>query len=139
MPVTGEKNQQIEELTTALIDMDQYLGRLESGCAELINHFHSDRAASLDKLSQVVEGMGYCSQLLQSAVILLAAGVAQQDSSVTSFQDSLSQLFADIDQAAASEDYSLLADLTEYELPSLIQNAQQLVQVFQQQCQERNG
>ena len=139
MPENGEENCRIEGLPPALVEMSQYLDRLEQGCTDLVDHFHSDRAASLNKLAQVIEGLEYCLQLLRSAAILLAGDVTQEEhASAVSFQEAVSRFFADINQAAAGEDYSLLADLIEYDLPSYIQNGQTVIQMFYRHCLERN-
>ena len=45
MPENGEENCRIEGLPPALVEMSQYLDRLEQGCTDLVDHFHSDRAA----------------------------------------------------------------------------------------------
>jgi hypothetical protein len=135
-PVSGEENQQIEKLTTALVDMNLYLGRLEQGCEQIAEIFYDDKATALENLAQIMKGLGYCSKLIQSATTLLAVdGIAERFSAAT-FNTGLEKLLKNLDQAAISEDYSLLTDIAEYDLITVIHSGQELLRNLLQHCSE---
>lgn len=138
IPVNCEENAQISQLAAALADMGLYLKRLEEGCAQIAETFYENKASAIDRLAQILEGLGYCSQLVHSAITLLALDAASDELSTATFNDGLALFIKNLDQAAISEDYSLLADLIEYDLPTVIYNGQELLKNLQQYCSEGN-
>ncbi|MBU2699157.1 hypothetical protein Ga0466249_000236 [Sporomusaceae bacterium BoRhaA] len=131
------------QLTTVLAEMAGYLQNVAQAYQTLEFDFQLDqRADSLEKLLQVMEGLNYCKKMFSSAASLLGLNVAQNigsGMSINAFANELQKSFEQIDEAAENGDYSLLADLTEYDLISLVEQARQLLAVIQEQCNQRKG
>lgn len=132
MLLSTEKGQE-NTLIAALCEMDMYLQRLELGCTEISEVLHTKRSEALEQLMNIVEGLGFCLRLFESARVLLGINAK------TEFQTLLSKAYTDLDQSISDQDFSLLADLVEYDLTSVIQSGQQELQVYLQACSERNG
>ena len=136
IPVSREEKTQIDELIKALSDMSIYLERLEHGPARVVEPLYNNKAAAMESLLQIIEGLGYCSQLFQSATILLAIDISKEPFSLTTFNAELSSFLENLDQATINEDYSLLSDLIEYDLITVIHSAQELLKKLMQHCCE---
>ena len=135
-----ERKQQLVNLQNALDEMREYLQKLEKGCMALPMGAHSNNKELLDKLFQIMEGMDYYQKLLKSAAVLLEINFSEPlygQTSIASFDDELAGIFENICNAAESEDYSLVSDLTEYDLVPAIQTAQVLMTPLQERSKER--
>jgi hypothetical protein len=130
-------------LASTMQEMQEYLLRWTQECEILPEDFQSeDKSQPLDALSKILEGLGYYLKLLQSAATLLAIDQTEilwEKTSVSSLLADLQNVFAGIYEAAESEDYSLVTDLTEYDLLPALHTAQQLLKVIQQRYTERVG
>lgn len=137
MAVTDEQKQPLIALENVLSDMGGYLERWATACEELSGSFHTDKASSLEKLTQIMEGLAYCPQLFESAITLLMMNTDSEVKAVAKFNEELARIFDEIEQAAANGDYSMVADLTEYDLVPAIHTAQKLQQAILRHCAER--
>ena len=141
MQAVNESNNQVDELDVLLEDMKGYLNKFETGCQELIVMFHGDdKAQSLEMLTQILEGLHYYQKLVKSAAVLLSIDLSEslyKETSILSLFDQLCQLFNCIFEAAENGDYSLLADIIEYDLIPAIGTSQELLTVVQRRYEER--
>ncbi len=140
MSITVEQ-QQLNDLAHTLEDMSGYICRLEQGCAALPAAFLAeDKSQPLGNLSHILEGIGYYHKLLQSAIVLLAIDPMEDllnNISVCSFTEEIHRTFTSVFQAAEGEDYSLVADLIEYDLIPVVHTARQLLEVMLHRYTER--
>lgn len=136
---TSEK--QFEELGTLMEDMKEYLLRLEMGCRDLsILLGGTDIAKPLEMLTQIMDGLNYYLKLLKSAAALLTIDLSEnlcETMSISALFDHLSKIYANILESIENEDYSLLMDLTEYDLLPAICISQGILVVVQERYQER--
>ncbi|HMM19541.1 MAG TPA: hypothetical protein PKA10_02305 [Selenomonadales bacterium] len=143
MANTVDQQQQLDTLASVLAGMQEYLPRLAQGCESLAGTLHAmDKAEALVTLSQIVEGMSYCPKLIQSATALLGIKVAEPlcgNISPASYIGDLCLIFNNINEATQNEDYSMIADLTEYDLLPAVQTAQELFAEIQKRSMERIG
>lgn len=125
---------------TVLGEMQNYLCRWAEVCEELPLAFQqADKAEPLDQLTQIMEGLGYCPRLWESAVALM--GLASDDgigkTELASYGAELQQIFTSLSEAAGNEDYSLVADLVEYDLLPHIYKMQSILNKLQLRYMER--
>lgn len=143
MPNNAEGKQQLAMLSSTMEDMQDYLLRWAQECEVLPEACQAaEKSRPLDALSKILEGLGYDLNLLQSAATLLAIDQTEplwEKTSVSSLLAELQSIFSGICDAAESEDYSLVADLAEYDLLPAIHTARQLLQAIQQRYTERVG
>lgn len=143
MGTVDETAKQIEVLASTMEDMRDYLGRLAQGCEELPAVFQSgEKKQAMETLAQIVEGLGYYQQLLPPIVQFLSVGESEEmgaNLSISSVNGELGRSLTEVYDAVESEDYSLVADLVEYELCSVIQTARNLLEAIQQRYLERVG
>lgn len=128
-------------LASTMEEMQNYLERWKSNCETLPETLQEDKPRSLEALSHILDGLNYFLKLLESASTLLAIdnNVVLWDSvSVFSLSDDMQKLFASIYEALENEDYSLVADLAEYELVPIISLSQQMLTLLLQRCPERS-
>lgn len=134
------KDERLKSLDGVLKDMQGYLLRLEQGCASLPLGTRTNNKEFLEKLVQIMEGMAYFQKLLISAGVLLHVAPDEELSgtaSIASYSTKLCGILDGIYQATENEDYSLAADLAEYDLSAAIQLAQSLLTVLQGRYAER--
>ena len=138
---TANDIEQLGILGKVLGDMKDYLYKLEQGCARLPDAIHAeDKARPIETISQILEGLEYYLKLLQSSVFLLEIDPSDglwKQASVSSFAANLNRTCVEICDAAEGEDYSLLCDLVEYDLFTIIGTAQELLTAVQQRFMER--
>lgn len=141
MQTASATKEQFEELGTLLGDMKEYLCNYEQGCQDLPMIFHgANRSQPLEILTQIMEGLSYYQKLLKSAAVLLTIDFSEllcEKMSISSLLDHLSQIFVSIFEAAQNEDYSLLADIIEYDLMPAVCISQGMLVVVQGRYEER--
>lgn len=138
---TNVSGKQFEELGVILEDMKNYMYNVAQGCQELSAMFHTvDKSQSLETLTQIMEGVDYYQKLLKSAAILLTIDFSEvlcEKMSISLLFDHLCQVFSSIIEAVENEDYSLLADIVEYDLVPAINIAQGMLAIVQGRYEER--
>ncbi|GMB01696.1 hypothetical protein [Pelosinus sp. IPA-1] len=136
-----ESEKQFEELGGLLSDMENYLYKVAQGSQELSVTLHGvDRLQSLEMLTRIMEGLDCYQKLLKSAAVLLTIDFSEplyEETTVLLLFDQLCQVFTSIVEATESEDYSLLADLIEYDLVPVIRISQGMLGVVQERYKER--
>lgn len=141
MLVMSENENEYGELGVLLEEMKGYLHNVEQGCQELPDMFHEvDKSQPMEKLTQIMEGLGYYQKLLKSAAVYLTIDfsvILWEKDSISSLFDKICHTFADIFQAADNEDYSLLMDLIEYDLIPVVSISYGILGVVQRIYEER--
>lgn len=139
----GEQKQQLASLASVLEEMNDYLPRLEQGCETLAGNLHgAERGQAMISLIESLDGMSYCPKLLNAACAILAIDPTAElweGVSINSYVADLGRVFNDLNQAAEDEDYSVLADLVEYDLVPAIQTVQQIFNILHRCYIERVG
>lgn len=129
-------------LASTMEEMQNYLERWMSTCESLPEALQEeDKSRSLEALSHILDGLSYYLKLLKSASTLLSIDSNAElwnSVSVFSLSDDMQKLFASIYEALENEDYSLMADLAEYELAPAISMSQQVLKVLLQHCSGRS-
>ncbi|MDR3562378.1 MAG: hypothetical protein P4N59_13235 [Negativicutes bacterium] len=138
---TANDINQFATLGNALTEMEDYLNGIEQGCTKLPDAFHTeDKSQPIERTAQLLEGLVCCQKLFHSAAALLGinpSGGLWEQASVSSFASDLNRTCVEIYDATENEDFSLLADLVEYDLPSVIHTAHELLMAVQQCYRER--
>lgn len=141
MQTVIDNKKQWDDLGILLENMKDYLYKLEQGCQELSVEIHAgEKSKPLEKLIQIIEGLSFYQKLLKSAAVLLNLDFSEhlhEEMSVSSLFDQLCQISTNLFEAAENQDYSLLADLIEYDLVPVVCISQRILVVVQIRYKER--
>ena len=138
---TNDKEQYLM-LANTMEEMQKYLSKWQEACEILPEEFQNEeKFYPMEKLSTILDGLTYYLKLLETAGNLLLidqTAAIWEKVSILSMAADIHNFSTGIFAAAENEDYSLVADLVEYELLPLISVAQQLLKAIQQCCTERS-
>jgi hypothetical protein len=142
MQNANETIEQLNVLKNTMEDMSVYLDKLIEGCEALPGDFETGKKAqALENMTQIMEGLEYYLKLLVPITQLLLVDENEQlgDISISLLKQNMQRTFVDICEAAENEDFSLIADLVEYDLLVHLNSAQNLLTMLQQLFGERVG
>lgn len=140
MAMAAEK-QNFMELKEALLDMAEYLTRVEQGSEQILQAVHTGNTeTAIGLLMQTMEGFAYLILLTDTAAGLLDLEfthfLIDEQTSVLALIEEIGKLNTEIVEAAENRDYSLLGDIVEYDLNQLTARAGKMVALFLQEMEK---
>jgi hypothetical protein len=141
MQTREEYKEPFQILGSLLEEMQEYLAVAEQGCAKIPELLHGeDKALPLQQLTQLMEGMNWYQKLLQSAIALLEISsdtFLYEQISANKMAEDICRVLSGIYEAARNQDYSLTADLVEYDLRDAVILSQKVLAAIAERYQER--
>ncbi len=125
----------------SLTDMQDYLLRVADGCEQITLLIHTGNTGeAMENLSLIIEGLTYVRTHMETAEMLLKLDYAtlciEKGVTVAVFIKEWERVWHDIAEASLHKDYSLLGDLVDYDLTTIVKQAQKLMAIFEHNVAE---